>query len=478
MSRTQLGPDPSAATKSAPEPRADLSGLAERLRATYADGRTRPAPWRLHQLRGLLRMLEDGEDELLDALATDMGKPRHEAWVTDLRATSREIVHTVRHLERWMNPRQVSVPLVLRPAKASVQYEPLGAVLVIAPWNYPVHLLLAPVVGALAAGNTVACKPSEVTPATSAALADLIPQYVDPEAVVVVEGGVPETTALLEQRWDHVFYTGNGTVGRIVAEAAAKHATPTTLELGGKSPAIVGRDANLKLAASRVAFAKWTNAGQTCVSADHVWVHSAVEEPFLRLLGKELKVRYGKDPRSSHDYGRIVDSSHTERLQRLLDAGGFELVTGGEVDVDQHYVAPTVLRDVQPDAEVMREEIFGPILPVLTFDDLDEPIQAISAGEKPLALYVFAGQAAVDRILAETSSGGVCVNEVMVQVGVSELPFGGVGESGYGSYHGQWGFETFSHRKSVLRRPPWWIDAPIMRPPYSRWKRAIVRRVF
>lgn len=455
-----------------------IEGLAERLRATFATGRTRSEQWRREQLAGLGRMIKEGEDELLDALAVDLGKPRYEAWLTDLRGTGREIEHAEKHLKKWLSPTPAPVPLLLRPNKASVEHTPLGVVLVIAPWNYPVHLLITPLVAALAAGNTVVCKPSEVAPKTSAALARLLPRYVDPEAVVVVEGGVPETTALLEQRWDHILYTGNGAVGRIVAEAAAQHLTPVTLELGGKSPVIVDKDANLKLAASRIAFAKWTNAGQTCVSTDHVWVHEEVERELLDLLTKELDVRYGKDPQASADFARIVNTGHTQRLQRLLDSRGYEVVAGGQVDVEQRYVAPTVLRGVRRDAAVMEEEIFGPILPVLTFTDLSEPIEAINAGDKPLALYVFAGDETVERVLAETSSGGVCVNDAMVQVGVNELPFGGVGASGYGAYHGHYGFETFSHRRGVLRRPAWFNDSPVMRPPYSGWKKAIVRRIF
>ena len=344
-------------------------------------------------------------------------------------------------------------------------------------WNYPIHLLLTPLAAALAAGNTVLCKPSEVAPATSAAMARLLPQYLDPEAVAVVEGGVPETTALLEQRWDHILYTGNGTVGRIVAAAAAKHLTPVTLELGGKTPAIVDKDANLKLAAGRIAFAKWTNAGQTCVSVDHVYVHRDVEAELVELLADEVRSRFGKDPRESTDYGRIVNTGHALRLSQLVDAGGFEVVLGGDADEAERYVAPTILRGVSRDSAVMQEEIFGPILPVLAVDDVDEAIAAVNAGDKPLALYVF-GEENADKVLAETSSGGACVNDAMVHIGVNALPFGGVGESGYGAYHGRWGFETFSHRKAVLRRPGWFADSPVLRPPYSGWKQAIVRKLF
>jgi aldehyde dehydrogenase (NAD+) len=350
---------------------------------------------------------------------------------------------------------------------------------VIGPWNYPVQLVLGPLAAAIAAGNAVVCKPSEVAPASSRALARLLPEYLDPDAVAVVEGGVPETTALLGQRWDHIFYTGNGTVGRIVAEAAARHLTPVTLELGGKTPVIVDRDADVELAAGRVAFAKLVNAGQTCVAADHAWVHRDLEDAFLAALGRQLRRRYGPDARRSPDLGRIVSTAHAARLAGLLDRSRHEVVLGGEVDVEARYVAPTVLRGVTPESPLMGEEIFGPVLPVLTFADLAEPIEAIRAGDHPLALYLFTGsEATVERVLAETSSGGVCVNDVMTHLLVPGLPFGGVGASGYGAYHGRWGFETFSHRRSVLRRPRRWLDPPLLRPPYTRVKRALTRRLF
>lgn len=453
--------------------------LVARLRETCASGRTRPLAWRLQQLAALLRLLVEREDELIAALGEDLGRAPFEAWAADLRATAREIEDLHRHLPRWMDPERQKVPWLLRPGRAEIVREPLGVVLIIAPWNYPVQLLLAPLAAALAAGNAVVCKPSEVAPATSAALARILPEYLDTSAVAVVEGGIPETTALLEQRWDHILYTGNGTVGRIVATAAAKHLTPVTLELGGKSPVIVARDANIKLAASRVAFAKFLNAGQTCVAADHVYVHSDVEEEFLDELKAQVAKRYGTEPRSSKAFGRMINTGHTQRVKNLLDAGGYDVVCGGEVDVEQKYVAPTVLRNVTRESAVMGEEIFGPVLPVLTFDDLAEVTDAINAGDKPLALYLFtASEKTIDHVVGTTSSGGLCVNDAISHLLVSTLPFGGVGDSGYGSYHGRWGFETFSHRKPILRRPSWLVDAPLLNPPYPRWKRALTKRFF
>ena len=458
-------------------PALDAAAVAARLRATYDEGRTRPLAWRHQQLAGLKRMLEEREADFVEALRSDLGRAPFEAWAADLRSSVREIEDLDTHLDLWARPERGRVPALFQPGKAQIVREPLGVVLVIAPWNYPVQLLVCPLAAALAAGNAAVVKPSEVSPATSAALARWLPEYVD--AVEVVEGGVAETTALLEQRWDHVFYTGNGTVGRIVAAAAAQHLTPVTLELGGKSPVIVAKDANLALAASRVAFSKFLNAGQTCVAADHVYVDRAVQEPFLAALTHEITKRYGADPRGSADFGRIVNAGHARRLQGLLEAGGFEVVTGGQVDVEGRYVAPTVLRDVQPTSEVMSEEIFGPVLPVLAYDDLDEVVAAINAGDKPLALYLFSSDdRTIDHVVGSTSSGGVCVNDAVTHLLVSSLPFGGVGASGYGSYHGRWGFETFSHRKSVYRRPGWVVDPPLLNAPYTGWKQRLTRRVF
>ena len=469
MTQTTAAPA-AAATGAAP--------ITARLRETFASGRTRSLRWRQAQLDGLARMFTEREDEILAAVHADLGKPTYEAWLGEIGASQTEIKHARRHLASWMKPQRVGLPGFLRPGRGELVAEPLGVVLVIAPWNYPVYLSVTPLLAALAAGNCVVVKPSEVASASSALLARLLPEYLDPDAVAVVEGGVAETTDLLSQRWDHILYTGGPVVGRIVAEAAAKHLTPVTLELGGKSPTIVHRDANLKQAARRVAFAKFGNAGQTCIATDHVFVHRDVEEEFAGLVAAEITQRYGEDPRASEDYGRIINEGHTERLRSMIDAGGFDgVAAGGQVDVDAKYVAPTVLHGVSLDSQVMSEEIFGPILPLVAYDDIAEPIATINAGEKPLALYVFSrSKAVVDQVLGETSSGGACVNEVMMHVFVSDLPFGGVGESGYGAYHGKTGFDTFSHRKSVVRRPAWLPELPAARAPYQPWKLSMMRK--
>jgi len=456
----------------------DAASTVQELRATFDSGRTRPLKWRLEQLQGLLRFLEECQTEILDAVHADLNKPSYEGWLGEIGASKVEVKHLIKHLPGWMKPEKIGVPMWMLPSKAEVRREPLGTVLVIAPWNYPIYLLLTPLAAALSAGNCVVVKPSEVSSASSSLIARRLPEFLDADAVRVVEGGVDETTALLEQRFDHILYTGGPGVGRIVATAAAKHLTPVTLELGGKSPVIVDKHAPLDLAAKRIAFAKWGNAGQTCIAVDHVFVHRDVEAAFAKALAKEVKNRYGSEPRKSPDFGRVINANHTQRVASLIDAGGFdEIAFGGEVDVEARYIAPTLLRGARLDSKVMSEEIFGPVLPMVTFDDASEPIAAINAGEKPLALYVFSKDPGfVDRVLAETSAGGVCVNEVMMHVFVSGLPFGGVGESGYGAYHGKWGFDTFSHRKSIVRRPTWLPELPAMRAPYKPWKLGFMKK--
>ena len=458
----------------------DATGLVEHLRATYDSGRTRPFEWREAQLDAIVRMLTEGSDELVAALAEDLGRPELEGWSADVRLTAREVDLIRKNLRAWAVDQKFSTPAFFRPGKSWTRFEPLGVVLVIAPWNYPVQLLVLPLASAIAAGNTAIAKPSELAPATSAVVTRLAGEYLDTDAIRFVEGGVEETQALLAERFDHIMFTGNGTVGRIVAEAAAKHLTPVTLELGGKSPVIVDRDANLEVAASRVAGAGWLNAGQTCIAADHVHVHQDVEDEFTDLLVRQLRRRYGSDPQESSDYGRIVNERHARRIAGLIEAGGYdEIAYGGEVDVAERYIAPTVLRGVKPDAAVMQEEIFGPVLPILAFSDISEPIARINAGDKPLALYLFTrSDETVERVLSETSSGGVSVNDTLNHVANTVLPFGGVGASGYGSYHGHWGFERFSHRKAVYRRPYRFPDVALLRPPYKPWKLRVLKKVF
>ncbi|MGW7516189.1 aldehyde dehydrogenase family protein [Streptomyces sp. NPDC054796] len=437
---------------SAPEQAADL---VARLRGTFRTGRTKSLEWRVRQLRQLRALLTEHDKDLAEALYQDLHKGAAEAHAAEIDFPVREIDHTLDNLEDWLYPESLSPEALTgfpEGSTAGTRYDPLGVVLVIAPWNYPAQLLLVPLLGALAAGNAVVAKPSELAPATSSVLARLLPEYLDTDAVAVVEGGIPETTALLEQRFDHIFYTGNGTVGRIVMRAAAEHLTPVTLELGGKSPAFVDRDADLGQTARRLVKAKFQNAGQTCVAPDYVLADPATARALEGELAKAVEEVYGSDPAASPGYGRLVNERHFDRVSALLDSG--RTVTGGQRDRATKYIAPTVLAEVAPDAPVMREEIFGPVLPLVEVADLDEAIAFINDRDKPLALYAFTGSWETRRRLAqETSSGGLGFGLPMAHLRVPELPFGGVGESGMGAYHGPYSLATFSHRKAVLDVP-------------------------
>ncbi|MGJ4843098.1 aldehyde dehydrogenase family protein [Leifsonia sp. Le1] len=449
---------------------------ADDLRASFDRGITKPLSWRLAQLRALRRMLTERSAEFEDALLSDLGKNPTESQIAELGFVVGEIDHMTRHLRRWLRPKRVGVPGALLPAGASIVREPVGVVLVIAPWNYPVQLLLAPVVGALAAGNAVLLKPSELAPATSSAMARLVPEYLDTRAVAVVEGGVEETTGLLAQRWDHIFFTGNGRVGRIVAAAAVEHLTPVTLELGGKSPVYVDDTTDLDAAAQRIAWGKFMNAGQTCVAPDYVLATPSVAARLATALAAAVSDLYGADPSTSPDYGRIVDDRQLQRLTTLLDAGA--TVTGGTHDAASRYLAPTVLIDVPRDAPVMREEIFGPILPIVTVDGLDDAIRYIRSGDKPLALYVFSEDKRVRRrFLTETSSGAVGFGVPAAHLAVAGLPFGGVGASGMGAYHGEHSLRTFSHEKAVLTKSLKPDTMRLIYPPFTEAKDRFARRL-
>ena len=454
-------------------PVAEIPKIVASLRGAFDAGRTRPLAWRAGQLAGIRRMLEEKEEAFLDALQADLGKPNVEAFAAEIAFTRAEVRLTERSLRSWTSPRRVGSPLFVMPARSSIVQEPLGVVLVIGPWNYPLQLVLAPLVGAVAAGNCAVLKPSELAVATSNALARYLPLYVDPDCVRVVEGAVPETTALLEQRFDHIFYTGNGAVGRIVMTAAARHLTPVTLELGGKSPCIVDRDVDLDVAVRRIAWGKFYNAGQTCVAPDYVLVHHDVHDRFLDALVGTIRRFYGDEPKASPDYARIVNVRHHRRLSRLLDSG--RIVLGGETDEASRYIAPTVQREVPLDSPVMSEEIFGPILPVLPVGSVDDAIRFVNAREKPLALYVFSSRPeAQQRVISRTSSGGAAINHVWLHLAVPGLPFGGVGESGMGAYHGRHTFQTFSHQKAVLAKPTW-SDPSFQYPPYTAWAKRLFR---
>ena len=440
----------------------------EAMREPIDRGVSRPLAWRLEQLDRLAGLLSSHEAEVLEALATDLGKAPLEA-TFELVAIRQELAHTRRQLRRWMAPQAVGIDLALKPARAFLQAEPLGCVLIIGPWNYPFQLTLLPLVSALAAGNTAVLKPSEHAPRTADLLARLLPLAFPPEVVQVVVGDGAVAAQLLEQRFDHIFFTGGSRVGRLVMAAAAKHLTPVTLELGGKSPAIVLDDANLAVTARRLVWGKGLNAGQTCVAPDHVLVVPELRAPLIEAMAAEITSFYGDDPLTSPDLGAIVNQAQFDRLEGLLagaKARG-QVLAGGRSDRATLRIEPTLVALEGADDPLMQDEIFGPILPVLTIAGLEAGLQQVRSRPKPLALYLFSNdKAAQRRTLQTTSSGSVCFNDVVMQAGASALPFGGVGESGLGSYHGQAGFLTFSHQRSVLERP-FWLDLPFRYPPYK-----------
>jgi aldehyde dehydrogenase (NAD+) len=442
------------------------------LRATFRSGRTRPIEWRLAQLDAIIRLVTEREKEFADALAKDLGRGPVEAWLADLAPVTAEAKYAAKKLRSWMKPTRVKMPLSVQPGKAWYQYEPLGVVLVIGPWNYPVHLVLAPLVGAVAAGNCAILKPSENTPACSTLLAELVPQYLDPEAVAVVEGAADTTQNLLDQAFDHCFFTGSPEVGKAVMAGAAKHLTPVTLELGGKSPVIVADDAKIKVAARRIAFAKMLNSGQTCVAPDYVLVHRQIRDAFVTELNNAI------DAFSTEATLPIINERQAGRVAELVDKAGGRTVRGGRIDAAAKRGELTVIVDPDSDAQLMREEIFGPLLPIVTIDSLDDAIAHVQRGPKPLAVYLFSeNRAHQERVVAEISNGGTVINHLVYHLLVNDLPFGGVGNSGTGAYHGKWGFETFSHRKAVLHKPTW-LDPSLAYPPFGKAKEKIMRKLF
>jgi aldehyde dehydrogenase (NAD+) len=428
------------------------SVIVSRLRSTFRAGRTKPVAWRTGQLGALRSLLVEQGKDLAAALYADLGKSEEESFLTEIDYVIEEVDIALRNLDEWLVPQAVPVPAQLPGATAQTVLEPLGVVLVLGPWNFPVHALLVPVVGALAAGNCVVVKPSDVAPATSAALARLLPRYLDNDGFAVVVGGVPEATVLLEQEFDHIFFTGTGATGRIVMRAAAQTLTPVTLELGGKSPVFVDRGTDPATVAARLAATKFFGAGQMCHGPDYVITDPETARSLAPALRDAVHTQFGPDPSASPGFARIVNEHHFDRLTALLGSG--RTVVGGDHDRDTLYIAPTVLAEVSPDAPVMGEEIFGPILPIVEADNLDHAIDFINNRDKPLALYAFTdAEATRERLRTETSSGTLAFGMPVLHVTVHELPFGGVGASGMGAFHSRHSLETFSHRKAVFSMP-------------------------
>src|SRR5215469_6504433 len=445
--------------------RPDFGDLVSCHRKYFQSGATRPVKWREEQLTALRAMMKDHAEEFYAALWTDLRRNRIDSDWSDVKYITSEIRHALAQLRRWMKPLSVRTPLVLRPSHTQVRFDPLGVGLIIGTWNYPVMLTLSPLIAAISGGNAAVIKPSELAASTADVIAKRLPEYLDRGAFSVVLGAVPETAALLEQRWDHIFFTGGTTVAKVVMTAAAKSLTPVVLELGGKNPTIVHSSANLRIAARRIAHGRWSNAGQTCTTPDYILVFKDVVGPFLELLKETIFRFYGEDPQRSPDYGRIVSTRHFDRLVGLLASG--TICHGGQQDRADRFLAPTVLVNVPPDSPVMQEEIFGPILPILEVGNVDEVIDFVNARPSPLGLYLFAeDRSATEQILTSTTSGAAVVNDCTVQPIIHDLPFGGVGDSGMGKYHGEWGFRAYTNARAVLSHSTR-IDLGVRYPPYD-----------
>ncbi|MGB5984473.1 MAG: aldehyde dehydrogenase [Desulfobacterales bacterium] len=453
----------------------DIDHLVRRQHDYFKSAATQGYGFRIAQLQRLRQGLKRFEQRFSRALKQDLGKSEAEAYITETGLVLHELGDTLKQLKRWMKPKRVVTPFYLQPAASRILYTPLGVNLIISPFNYPIALTFMPLIAALAAGNTAVLKTSELTPACSKAIQTLIQESFDPAYVAYVPGAVPETSQLLKQRFDHIFFTGSPHVGRIVMEAAAQHLTPVTLELGGKSPCIVHSDAKLQIAARRIVYGKMINAGQTCIAPDYVLVHQPVKEQLLGLLKARILDLYGENGASFPDYGRIVNEDHFRRLAALMDPE--KIVVGGRVDPALRYIAPTVMRDVTLKDKVMSEEIFGPILPVLEYDQLDDALDTIAQLPRhPLAGYIFSESKAVQQaLLSKIQFGGGCINHSIQHFVNPHLPFGGVGNSGIGSYHGFHGFARFSHKKSVLKAASW-LDLPLIYPPYGK-KIKLLRKI-
>ena len=443
----------------------DISSVITNQRAFFATGKTKNYDFRVAQLQKLSALIKENDQLIIDALYADLRKPAIEAYGSEILGPLSEIKYVLKHLKAWMKPQKVGTPITSFPSSSYIYTEPLGVVLIVAPWNYPFTLTIQPLLGAIAAGNCAILKPSEHTPHTSKAIAQIINNNFDPSFITVIEGGIETNQALLAEKFDHIFFTGGTAIGKIVMEAAAKHLTPVTLELGGKSPCIVDCECDLDITAKRIVWGKFYNAGQTCVAPDYLLVQKSIKPILMEKLVAYIKTFFGENPQQSPDFGRIVNDRQFDRLANLLKEG--KILIGGQHDRSDRFIAPTLIDDVSPNSKVMGEEIFGPILPILEYDQLTEAIAFVKAQSKPLALYLFSSNKQnQERIIQEISYGGGCFNDMIMHLGNPELPFGGVGASGMGSYHGKATFDTFSHRKSILKNS-FRFDLKFRYPPYT-----------
>src|SRR5882757_2196422 len=469
-----------APAETPPKPATDVAATVARLRKTFASGRTRGAEWRKQQLLQLARMMEENEDAIAKALAEDLDRSPAEAFIADVATTLAEAKYAAKRVRKWTRRKYLLLEVPQLPGRGWVEYEPYGTVLIIGAWNYPFYLTLGPAVGAIAAGNAVVLKPSEIAAASSRLIAELVPRYLDRDAIAVVEGDGMVSQELIMQGLDRVMFTGGTEIGRKVYEGAARHLTPVTLELGGKSPVIVAADADVDVAAKRIAWIKIMNSGQTCVAPDYVLADATIREELVSKIGAALtKFRSEDDPSGM----RIVNQRQFDRLSGYISEakadGTSEVAVGGNCDASSLRIQPTVVVNPDRDGSLMKNEIFGPILPILTVKSLDEAIGFVNARPKPLSAYLFTkSRATRERVIKEVPAGGMLVNHLAFQVSTAKLPFGGVGPSGMGAYHGKWGFDEFSHRKSVLTKPTRPDLSKILYPPYTERALNLARRMF
>lgn len=438
----------------------------ENQKAFFATHQTKSTAFRLTQLRKLKQAVQQYQQKIEQALWTDLHKSPEEAYLTETSIVIGEIDNHIKHLKKWAKPKKVSTPLHVLPSRSHIIYEPLGVALVVAPWNYPFHLLINSAIGAISAGCCAMLKPSPDAPTVAAVVEEMITEHFDPNYISVIQGRRETNKILFAQRFDIIFFTGSPSVGKVVMRAAAEHLTPVVLELGGKSPCIVDADANIDIAARRIAWGKLINAGQTCIAPDYLFAHSSIKDELLTKIAKSIGQMYGNNIKESRFYPRIVNQKAMHRLIGLMEQGTIH--TGGEVDMEQKYIAPTIIDNVKPDFMVMQEEIFGPILPVMTFEKIDEVTHYVNRNEKPLAFYYFGKNKKAKEVLYRTTSGGACINDTLMHITNHKLPFGGVGNSGLGKYHGHESFLAFSNQRAVVTTPTW-IDLPLKYVPFKHF---------
>jgi aldehyde dehydrogenase (NAD+) len=444
-----------------------IAAALSRQRIFFNQGFTRSLNFRREQLLKFKVAVKKYEKRIAEALRSDLNKSYEEAYLTEISIVNQEIDHHLSHLRRWMRPRRVPTPLALLPSSSRIFYEPLGVALIMAPWNYPFQLLMNPLVGAISAGCCVMLKPSPYTPTVAKVMEEMIIETFDPGHVTIFRGGRKVNESLLKQRFDFIFYTGSPGVGKVVMRAAAEHLTPVVLELGGKSPCIVDADANLDIAAKRIAWGKTINAGQTCIAPDYLLVHQSIKDELIKRIGAYIDQMYGPDIRKSPWFPRIVNEQAMVRLEKLMKLG--KIVYGGQVEMGERYIGPTIIDEVKAEYPIMQEEIFGPVLPVMDFDRIEEAVNYVNSQEKPLALYFFGNNKVAKEILAMSSSGGGCINDTLLHIANHNLPFGGVGSSGMGKYHSRDSFLAFSNQRSILSSPVW-IDLPFKYVPFRGFK--------